>query len=158
MSRTPAPVIAGASGTLHAWLGLPGKHGHPPAASLLSGVMRMQSKDFCWKTSHLTSECCFSGTQMLSTGLKSAANLGFSTRTSFNKFHQVLHQVASSSDAEDPTLPSLPSASQLPTNLGLTGGAGRCPRAPEELELCWVVDNTSSAALEKQAFTTESGW
>lgn len=88
MSCTLARVIVGASGMLHAWLGLSGKDGCLLAASLLSVVMWMQSKDFCWKTSHLTSKRCFSGAQMLPTGLKSAANLGFGARRSFNKPHQ----------------------------------------------------------------------
>lgn len=60
-----------------------------PAASLLSGVMWMQSEGFFWETSHLNFKSCFPGAQMLLTGLKSEAKLSFHARGFLNKPHQL---------------------------------------------------------------------
>lgn len=75
VSCTSARGIAGVSSTIHTWLGPSRNHSHSPAASLLRGVMWMQSKGFSWKAPPLTSDCYFSGAQTLSIGLNSAANL-----------------------------------------------------------------------------------
>jgi len=89
VSGTPACVIARASGTLHAWWGLLGKHGCPPSSVCAEGGYVDAEQGFLVENISLTSEHCFSGAQMLSTGLKSAANLGFRTKSSFNEPHQV---------------------------------------------------------------------
>lgn len=116
----------------------------------------MQSKGFSWKAPHLTSDHYFSGAQTLSTDLNSAANLSFSTRSSLNSLIRYLSIFRCWGPCS--CLLSPPSSSQVPTNLGLTAGIWRgCPRSLEESELCQLVDNASSAVLEEQAFTTESG-
>lgn len=88
VSCTPC-ATAGASAYPRGNGGLSRMHSSPPAASLLSGIMWLQSEGFSWETSLLNFKSCFPGAQMLFTGLKSEAKLSSSTRGSFNKPHQL---------------------------------------------------------------------